>query len=651
MRSTLRPRIRLQSSTMTQAQAPAQNGACDILLLLRAPRTLHIARGALAAALRNALHAFGSGHGGAICGSLTYGTIDAGETLCRLQVASADAAQAFAVAHRLLARLQEHMPHLRSELKDAPDLTPAPRATLDELERRGGWRMPMFDNDLAMLREHLKGIDPSALREFPRMRMARIYLMCKDDRLSEARREWREFFQDVVQHRYPALPHWEVGALRELLAGYTEAPVTTMRFRRVEKLSQEIPLHDPISRGVAYNCMCFIAIEAQEPALARRHARTALDAYTQVGSLYGCMYMRYHLGVALARSGLLKEAEREYVRGIALARRMEGPGRELGGLGVVLRARMHYQCNRLAQAARGLRGAVDAIEHGESWSEIFLTAYRTQIDLAALEPHAAALPRALLHARTTARTRGLKRLEILIGLHEIEIDLRHGRANAAQRHAHALGLAALCAREIERDLAWREPIYYARYLDLLQRLPGVRASDRAQAQELVDAAKTLEFFTLQLRAMLLLAQIDMALGATEAACARIDEALALVLPERPLRVLLDHPGILELIQAYRRAPRAQRSGRERSGLAAEIEHVAHAETRQTHVREHSIVLSQRELDFINQLAAGLRNKEIAQRLQRSENTVKFHLKRLNRKFGTHRRSELLARARDVGLLD
>jgi DNA-binding CsgD family transcriptional regulator len=61
-------------------------------------------------------------------------------------------------------------------------------------------------------------------------------------------------------------------------------------------------------------------------------------------------------------------------------------------------------------------------------------------------------------------------------------------------------------------------------------------------------------------------------------------------------------------------------------------------------------LSPREREVVQLVAAGLRNKEIALRLQISEKTVKFHLGRIFDKLGVDSRTELLLRAIAEGML-
>ena len=61
-------------------------------------------------------------------------------------------------------------------------------------------------------------------------------------------------------------------------------------------------------------------------------------------------------------------------------------------------------------------------------------------------------------------------------------------------------------------------------------------------------------------------------------------------------------------------------------------------------------ITARELDILDAMAAGLSNREIAQRLFVSENTVKTHAARLFDKLSARRRTEAVARAKDAGLL-
>ena len=62
------------------------------------------------------------------------------------------------------------------------------------------------------------------------------------------------------------------------------------------------------------------------------------------------------------------------------------------------------------------------------------------------------------------------------------------------------------------------------------------------------------------------------------------------------------------------------------------------------------VLSPREIDVLTQVALGLRNEEVAQRLSLSAETVKSYLRSAAVKLGTHSRYESVHAARRLGLL-
>ncbi|MCO4815323.1 MAG: hypothetical protein KC454_11450 [Flavobacteriales bacterium] len=63
-----------------------------------------------------------------------------------------------------------------------------------------------------------------------------------------------------------------------------------------------------------------------------------------------------------------------------------------------------------------------------------------------------------------------------------------------------------------------------------------------------------------------------------------------------------------------------------------------------------VVLTERELETLELLASGLRNKEIANALFVSEGTIKKHVYNMGQKFETRSRVDLLNRARQLGLI-
>jgi DNA-binding CsgD family transcriptional regulator len=64
----------------------------------------------------------------------------------------------------------------------------------------------------------------------------------------------------------------------------------------------------------------------------------------------------------------------------------------------------------------------------------------------------------------------------------------------------------------------------------------------------------------------------------------------------------------------------------------------------------SLGISEREFEVLELLAAGQSNKEIANRLSVSPNTIKTHVASLFQKLDVRRRTEAILRARELGMI-
>jgi len=69
-----------------------------------------------------------------------------------------------------------------------------------------------------------------------------------------------------------------------------------------------------------------------------------------------------------------------------------------------------------------------------------------------------------------------------------------------------------------------------------------------------------------------------------------------------------------------------------------------------HARVEQLGLTPRELDILEAMAAGLSNREIAERLFVSENTVKTHAGRVFDKLAAKRRTQAVQLAKEAGLI-
>jgi two-component system, NarL family, response regulator LiaR len=67
-------------------------------------------------------------------------------------------------------------------------------------------------------------------------------------------------------------------------------------------------------------------------------------------------------------------------------------------------------------------------------------------------------------------------------------------------------------------------------------------------------------------------------------------------------------------------------------------------------RQEQLGITRRELEILELMALGLSNREIAERLYVSENTVKTHSGRVFDKLGARRRTQAVQRGKEAGLI-
>lgn len=153
----------------------------------------------------------------------------------------------------------------------------------------------------------------------------------------------------------------------------------------------------------------------------------------------------------------------------------------------------------------------------------------------------------------------------------------------------------------------------------------------------------------RLKVMVLQAVALRAHGEKDKAVQRLDDALALAEPGKLIRVFLDEGAPLEELLAEAAALRIRPDylDRLRAGFEAETRK---NETKSAPAPALIEPLSQRELEVLRLIARGFSNQEISEGLFLALDTVKGHNRRIFEKLQVQRRTEAVARARELGLL-
>jgi LuxR family transcriptional regulator, maltose regulon positive regulatory protein len=152
----------------------------------------------------------------------------------------------------------------------------------------------------------------------------------------------------------------------------------------------------------------------------------------------------------------------------------------------------------------------------------------------------------------------------------------------------------------------------------------------------------------QLKAIVLQAVAFHAHGETDKAVQVLNEALVLAEPGGFIRLVVDEG--LPMAQLLSKAATQGIMPSYVAKLLAAFESEKQAQPQATLVQPLVEPLSQRELEVLQLIAQGLSNDEIGKRLFLALDTVKGHNRRIYDKLQVQRRTEAVARARELGLL-
>ncbi|WP_129678241.1 LuxR C-terminal-related transcriptional regulator [Candidatus Chloroploca sp. Khr17] len=227
-------------------------------------------------------------------------------------------------------------------------------------------------------------------------------------------------------------------------------------------------------------------------------------------------------------------------------------------------------------------------------------------------------------------------LHRMTGIAEVQVQtlLRQGRLDAAaqlaQAHEHPLALARV-------NLAREAPSAALALLEPLHR--------QAEAQNWPDQ---------QLKAALLQALAHAARGDAKQALALLDEGLALAKPGRLVRLFVDEGAPMAQLLA---AVAARGSQRDAAATLLAAFPAVEAPPDGGAVSPQPLLaqplaepLSPREIQILRMIAQGRSNFEISEQLALAESTVKGYNRNLFDKLQVRRRTEAVARARELGLL-
>ena len=363
----------------------------------------------------------------------------------------------------------------------------------------------------------------------------------------------------------------------------------------------------------------------------------------ETGNVLFALFATSQIAELQMMQGQLGQALETYRRAQQLASDQDGrplpiAGVALIGMGEILRER-----NELDAARQHL---TQGIEMCRQWAKIWAMEGQVALSRVRQAQGDAKSAGELFRATTqlAARFDASEMDDLLVTAHQARFWLAQGDIEAANQwavrwHEYLVTQADLTPfplRELGQLTLARLLIAQGRAGEALTLLPP-----------LLQAAEETERTTHTLECLIVQALAHRAQRDTPRAMAALARALALAEPEGYVRLFADEgppmAGLLRHAVARGMAPE----------YAARLLAVLSAEKACPSAPSPSLLpepLSERELEVLRFIAAGLSNREIAQQLVVEVSTVKWHINNLYGKLDVHSRTQAVARARELNLM-
>ena len=506
--------------------------------------------------------------------------------------------------------------------------------------RAGGWELVLFGG-IGRLNGLLRHFSQKVLKKYPRLQFAKSYLALKNGQIREA----RAYFDCAASS--PRFQMDDADLMRDyinmriLIEAYEDNGLVNPDNEFIYEALERVSADDSITRGVIQCNMALRHTAFGQFQQARRQAETAARSMREARSVLGLNYCYLHLGMIAFYTGRYQVATANFEKAMAMARDNFGADSGLKYLSeVYLHAVQFWKAGLDDRSMDALRDAVEHMRHFDGWFENFAIGYD------ALFHHAIQSGRYPDAWETTrkmeadANERGIERLRLLCSAFRLVYFVQIGDLRGSAREYEQVKAVVVQNVELTPSANWLVLFFcaYACAKHLASSNIRLALTYVRRAHEVV-AAVGADFFVL--RSHLMQAFV------LDAANRRRDAVEAL-LPA------LKMASTSEIAQPF---------------LCRDAERVLRATRGQAHLYNEDVLmsnfisdvlgrnangerlLSECEMQVMEELAAGKSNKEIARVLDRTENTVKFHVKNIFAKLKVTRRMQAVTAAKALKLIE
>ena len=524
----------------------------------------------------------------------------------------------------------------------------------------GGNALAMAEHgELSTLKGWLSALPGEAVRAQPWLCIAQAWMLAFTGQLGAV--------EPLLQDAERTAANWKVLAETQHIRAHIAAVQTYVAMIRGEEsrtaeLARQalelLPADDGMTRGWAAMVLGLNLYQGGDIAAADQALAEAVAISQASGDSHVAVLSLCNLVAVQIERGELQRAARMLQDALRLAAEFSarsGQPLPISTYAHILFGGLLYQRNDLIAAMRHLR---EAIEVGEQWGEPLrlIGAYTQLADLLQATGNAEAALDALARAKQLAN--GLSPWTAArVAMAEALIRLRQGDVAAAS--CWAASYKDALADYFSVFERWSASLVKVR-VDIVQ---GRLDSALALLQQVHQDAVAAGVMHHVVETLVLQAVAHRAHGGLEQALNALDDALCLGEPQGYVRIFVDEgPPMRALLrEAARRGIAPEYVGKlliafgetadHRQQTADDAPSMAEPEPPTRRPLSAPIEpLTERELEVLRLLAAGVANREVAETLYLSINTVKSHVKNIYSKLDVHSRAHAVHRARELAIL-
>ena len=533
---------------------------------------------------------------------------------------------------------------------------------LDLIENSGGWRL-VVSGKMEPFQIAVSAIRQKHLSTHPNACLGIAFYLARRNRAVEARSLFNEIQAAFQSGNLAGADNFrvELPIVDIHIRYYEDSPMGQVELDKLQDILGQVPATDPLSRALATNYLCNVAMHLGDFNLSQSYAENAIRAYLDGGADFGALHLHAHLGQIRLARGDLVGADREYRLMAKSLQKIKPDKKELLAICKSLRSEAAYEMNEIGKSEALLKSALNTVEDHGAWLDVLAAGYRVSTRLAMHHDGLPGALSALAHAEAVATKREMPRLHRLLQLEKIRALTLSNELDAAGDEIRRARLDKFAKRmewDIEADWAMRlgsTVVALARYL----------IADR-RASEALLVLNVAEDHAIHNGQMLTVAKLRVIRALALWRLRRNNDAInALVsavriLGKQPFRrfILDEGNNLQEIVQAALDGDNVEaRSNKLVRHRFRELNHLWTLQHEKpssnqknnlpSHVDQEPSYAGRRQ--YLELLAVGKSNKEISRALGVSQNTVKYHLKIIFKELGVNNRVRAANRARDLGI--